>query len=504
MQILTGSNIPKNSFLCKGIIMVYHALSHLNIAILFVYLAGMLAVGVYFAKKQKTTEDFFLGGRAIPWLAVGMSMFASLTSAVTYIGVPGSAFGENISLAVVCLVSPIVAPFLIFFIYPMYRRLNITTSYEYIFHRFGAAGRYSVSALFILARMGWMGTVIYAPALALSVMTGIELWLALVLMGLVATVYTALGGLAADIWTDVIQFVILIAGAIWVCFALVNTVPGGFYGIIETGRQAGKLHVFDWHFSLFEMSALAVAVSFFFQMMQDYGTDQVTVQRMMAIKDMKSTTKAILFNAANDFVVVAMLLFIGLGLYAYYQANPGLLPADIKPDRVFPFYIINALPNGISGLLVAAILAAAMSSMDSGINSVATVIMNDFLKPLHKHPLTDKDGVILARWLTLGLGVLSTALAFWISSIGEVIKAFATFMSLFNGPVLALFLLGMMTVRGKFSGWLVGVAAAIPVTLWLQYGIKAHWVYYFPGSFLTCFIVGYLASLAGKKKFVTV
>ena len=470
------------------------AFSTLNYTVLFIYLGLMIVIGWLFAGRQKTTEDYFLAGRNVPWLVVAMSMYASLTSAVTYMGLPGAAYRENISLIVVSVMSPIVAPFLIWIFYPFYRRLRVTTSYEYIDRRYGQRARFAVSGLFVLARLGWLGTVIYAPALALSVVSGLPLGISIALMGLLATFYTVLGGLAADLWTDVVQFVIMIVGAVWVAWSLVRGVPGGIPGIVDIAAASGHLKLVDWHLSLYEMSGLVVAVSFFFQLLQDYGTDQVTVQRLMATRSFRGMASAVVFNALTDFFIVGLLLFIGLGLLAFYQTHPGIVPKTLSGDQMLPFYIIHNLPDGVSGLIVTAIFAAAMSSMDSGISSISTVLINDFVKPLRKTSSSESRDLWLARGLTLVLGVGATLMAFYVSSLGHIIQAFATFMSLFSAPILALFLLGIFTRRAHFEGWAIGTAAAIPATLFLQSGwVKAHWVYFFPFSFIVTFTIGYLA-----------
>jgi SSS family transporter len=457
----------------------------LNYLILGFYLSGMVLIGIYFARKQEDSEMFFLGGRKLPWLAVAMSMYASLTSAVTFLGLPGTAYSENIALIIVCIMSPLVAPFILLLFYPLYHRLQVTTSYEYIEKRFGPSARCGVAGLFILARLGWLGTVVYAPSMVMSIVTGIPLWSCICMMGLLATAYTALGGLAAVVWTDVIQFIILISGAVWVVTSLIHGVDGGVETILSLAHETGRLHIADWKPDLFAMSGPIVAVSFFFQLMQDYGTDQVTVQRLMATGSLRKTVKAVSFNACTDFFIIGLLLFIGLGLFAFFQGVE--LPEPITGDKVMPYYIIQYLPQGISGLLITAVFAAAMSSMDSGINSIATVIINDFRK-------AGKKDVQLARILTVVFGILATITAFYVSTIGGIIKAFASFMSLFSAPVLALFLLGVLTRRGNFTGWLIGLAASIPATLWLQKGLEAHWVYYFPTSFLVAFIIALLAS----------
>lgn len=460
----------------------------INMAVLLVYLAMMVWIGLRFAGRQKTAEDFFLAGRKMPWMAVAMSMYASLTSAVTYMGLPGLAYRSNVTLLAVAVVSPLLAPILITVFYPVYRKLNITTSYEYIGIRFGPAARRTAAALFLLARLGWMATVIYAPAMALSIATGLPLLASILLMGLLATLYTVAGGLAAVLWTDVVQFVMLIGGAIFVSVVLCVKHPDGAAGILSFAQQHDHLQL-DGSISLWRMTLAGVAISFFFQMMQDYGTDQVTVQRLMATKTKRGMAKAIVFNAGVDFCIITLLLFIGLGLFAFYQTNPGLLPEHISGDKIFPYFIVTALPAGISGLLIAAIFAAAMSSMDSGINSMATVVVNDFIgegtRPVHR-----------ARLVTAALGVLATALSILLFFVGKaegIIETFATFMGLFSAPVLALFLLGLLTKHGRFGAWAPAAAISIGLTAWLQ-TTALSWIWYFPAGFAVTFGLSLLFS----------
>lgn len=469
--------------------------SPLNSAILLAYLGGMLLIGLYLARRQETTEEFFLAGRSMPWLVVAMSMYASLTSAVTYMALPATSYSSNISMIVVAVVSPLLVPFLILLFYPFYHKLQVTTSYEYIGKRFGRVAQCTTSSLFILARLGWLGTVIYAPAMALSVVTGMSMWSTILLMGAVATIYTVMGGATADIWSDTIQFVIMIVGAVWVATTLALNVPGGISGILAVASDSGRLSAFDWHLSLTEMSGFVVAVSFFLSLMQEYGTDQTTVQRLMATPTLRGMSKAIMFNAVVDSIIVSLLLFIGLGMLAFYKHNPALLPAQMASDHLLPYYIIHALPNGVSGLLITAIFAAAMSSMDSGIGSLATVVVNDFVDPLRVRRGRPKSDVAVARVLTLVFGVAATATAFYISSFDSIIKAFTSVMSLFSAPILSLFLLGMLTRRGSFAGWLVGIAVSMPLTWWIQHYSATHWAYFFPFSFGVSISVGYVMSL---------
>ncbi|MDP6470376.1 MAG: sodium/solute symporter [Kiritimatiellia bacterium] len=465
----------------------------INYVVLTIYLLGMLAIGLFFARRQRTSEDYFLAGRNMPWLPVAMSMFASVTSAVTFMGVPAISYNGNVALLAACVVSPLVLPVLVYVLYPIYRSMRATTSYEYIGMRFGSRTRYAVSMLFVLARLGWMGTVIYAPAVALTVATGLPQWVAILLMGSVATLYTVMGGLAAVLWTDLVQFVILVAGAVWVAVALIHAVPGGIAGVVATTVAAGKADV--WGVSLGSMSILAVAVSFYLSMLQEYGTDQVTVQRLLAVRTNRGVTNAAMFNAGTDFVMIALLTFIGLGLFAFY-GSVASLPSGVTGKSILPYYIMTALPPGVSGLVISAVFAAAMSSMDSGINSLVTVMDNEFVVRMGRKAEAGGNAVSRARALTLLLGVAATGLAFYAAKIGDIIEAFFTFMSLFNAPVLALFILGVVSSRARAGAWLVGAAVSIPCTLWLQSVEGVHWVYYFPFSFTCTYALGWCVSVA--------
>ncbi len=470
--------------------------SPLNFTVLSLYLLAMLAIGVRLARRQRTTEDYFLGGRRLPWLAVAMSMYASVTSAMTFLGLPGMAYKANTALIAVSVMSPVVAPILIFLFYPFYRRLGVTTSYEYVARRFGPAARTAVSVLFLLARLGWLGMVVYAPAMALSVVSGMPLWAAILLMGLLATAYTMLGGLSAVVWTDVAQFVIMIGGAIALAALIARDVPGGAAAILQTAREAGKLRGFDLTWDVGQMTGLAVMVSYFFVLMQDYGVDQVTVQRLLAVRTNRGLARAILFNAATDVAIVALLLFIGIGLFAWAGAHPGAIPEGLAGDRVLPWFIVHRFPDGISGLLITAIFAAAMSSMDSGLNSLSTVIVHDLVRA--RRALDDTAALRGARGLTLALGVFATGMAFLVTRIGGIVKSFLTIMGLFSAPVLALFLLGMLDRRARFVGWFVGAASAIALTLAAQRFEAMDEIFFFPFSFAVTYVIGALVSRLGR------
>lgn len=468
-------------------------LSSLNLAILIGYLGAMISVGVWFARRQHSGEDYFLAGRNLPWLAVGMSMYASVTSAMTFMGLPGLAYRQNISLLVVCALSPLVAPILITVFYPVYRRLGVTTSYEYVEQRFGILASRAAAVLFMLTRLGWLGTVIYAPSLALHVVAGIPIWTAIVLIGVLATLYCTLGGMAAVVWTDVPQFIIMIGGACWIAVALVGLNEGGVAGILHTAHVQDRLGLFDWSFRPLELTVAAVAFSYFFILIYDYGVDQVTVQRLMSVRSSRGVTKAILFNAVTDFLIIGLLLFIGTALFVYYQAHPGQLGEGIDGERVLPYFILHQLPNGVSGLLLAALFAAAMSSVDSGLNALSAVALRDVARV--EAVRNGDHPVRLARITTVSLGAAAVLLAILIHLwIQGIVEAFLTFVGLFSAPILGLFLLGMLTKRVQVQAWLIGAAVAMAAVFTVKIGSMLHQIYFFPLSLFITLGVGYAAS----------
>lgn len=467
-----------------------------NYIVLCIYLVAMVGVGIWMARRQRTTEDYFLAGRRMPWVVVGMSIFASLASAISYLGIPSMGFSANISLICGYFVGPISALLLIWLFYPFYHKLQVTTSYEYLGMRFGRGGRLSVSTLFLLARLGWLGNVIYAPALALSVVTGLNLWLTILLMGVLATSYTALGGMSAVLWTDVVQFIILVGGGLWVSVSLIQSVPDGITGIWQVASEHGRTGGFWTGFSLTEMTAAGAMICWIFNHMQEYGTDQVTIQRIMSVNSFWGKAKAVLLNSMFEIVIVGMLLFIGIGLFAYTQHHSTWLPPDVvdHPDRILPYYIMTGLPNGVSGLVITAIFAAAMSSMDSGIHSMSTVIINDFIRPFRRSAVSDQSDLRLARTLVGLLGICATLIAFWVSRFDHILEASYTIAGMFNGPILAVFLLGVLTRRTRLTGVLMGMVAGVAAAASLQ-STSLHFLFFFPIAMFVTLVVGYLASL---------
>ncbi len=460
-----------------------------GLAVIGIYLAALLSIGLRTAQRQRTTAEFFLAGRRLPWAAVAMSMYASVTSAVTFMGVPAQAWNGNLSLLLVGLVSVLVAPVLARRILPAYRRAGVTTSYEFLELRMGRAARDAAATLFVAARVGWLGLVVYAPALALSTATGLGLGTSIALIGGVATLYTALGGLAAVVWTDTVQFAVMVGGLIWIGVALAGGDGAVPEAIGAAAAAAAKGSLADWRWDPRLMNAPAVLIAYVFILLHEYGVDQVTVQRLLAVSGDRGVARAVAFNAATDVGMIAALLFVGLALRTHLG---GELPAGVPADALLPWFAAHRMPPVAGGLLLAAIFAAAMSSMDSGLSSVVAVALND-LWP-RRLCRTETQRMRAARWGTLGLGLLATAASTQVARIGDLVRAFYTFAGMFSGPVLALFLLALGRRPARFGIWVASTVTFAGLALALRRTGACHELYLFPLGVVLAWTPAWLAA----------
>ncbi|OVE78624.1 hypothetical protein BVY01_04915, partial [bacterium I07] len=374
------------------------------------YLMLILFLGVYFSRREKGTDDFFLGGRRIPWWAAGMSIFGTQLSAITFMAIPAKVYATNWVYILAQATIILVAPMIIYLHLPYFRKLNLTSAYSYLEIRFNASLRLLGSLVFCLIQLGRMGIVLFLPAIALSTVTDISIVTCILVMGILCTLYTVLGGIEAVIWTDVLQVIVLLGGALLCLAIILFRIDGGFGSVIRTGMSDGKFHVIDTGWDITAGVFWVVIIGSFFSNMVPYSADQTVIQRYLTTKTRKQASRAILTNAAM--VVPASLIFFSLGtaLYVFYKFYPGRLLTSLNTDAVLPWFIVQELPVGIAGILLAAIFAAAMSSLDSSLNSMATVLVTDFynrFKPLS----SDEKRLRVARGLTVLLGTFGTGSA---------------------------------------------------------------------------------------------
>jgi len=475
----------------------------INWAVMGVYLAALLAMGYYFSKRERTTRDFFLGGKRIPWWAAGLSIYGTMLSAITFMAIPATTYRTN-WLRVVdnWMIIPACA-FVAVFIVPFYSRLRLTTAYEYLEQRFNVVLRLYGSITFILMQIGRIGIVVLLPSMTLSLVTGIDVYTSIAIMGVLCTIYTVMGGIEAVIWTDVLQVVVLLGGAITSLVIITLNVPDGLEGIISMGRADSKLDMTLMSWDYTELALWVVLLGAPLTTMVSYTTDQAVVQRYLTTRDVKQAKRSLLTTCV--IVGPASLIFFGIGtaLFAFYKASPHLLDPTVEAKAIFPFFILQNLPAGVAGLVIAAVFAASMSSLDSSMNSIATSVTTDMYRRFTPEA-TDRKCLVLARWITVIVGVVGTAMAmvmaFYGSHIQDLWKLFSQILGLLGGGMLGVFLLGMFTRRATGFGAIVGAIAGATAQVLAVYHTNVSFMLYAGIGAITCIVVGYLVSVITNRQ----
>ena len=388
-----------------------------------------------------------------------------------------------------------------FGVFTFFRRLQITTAYEYLELRFNLATRLIGSIMFILLQLGRIGIVLFLPSLALSVLTGISVEVCILLMGVLSILYTVLGGIEAVIWTDVIQVVVLLGGALFCLFLIPAGLEGGWGTFVETAESANKFSVFDWNFDWTTTTTWVILLGGIGANLISYGSDQTVVQRYLTTKNEDEAARSIWTNAI--LVVPATLLFFALGtaLYVFYTHTPEALSMNLENgDAIFPFFIVTQLPDGLAGLLIAGIFAASMSSLDSSMNSVATVITIDFYKRFWPGS-SETSRLNLARICTAIVGMLGVGFALLMATwnIKSLWDQLSIFIGLFAGGLGGIFLLGMLTKRTNGIGALIGLVSSAVIQFLIKHYTSVSFMLYTATGIVACLIIGYIASYLGPK-----
>lgn len=470
--------------------------SGLDYAVLVAYFVPLLLIGRHFSHRASSTEEFFLGGRRVPWWAAGLSIYGTQLSAITFLAIPAKAYAEDwvFFIANACII--LVAPIVVFFYLPFLRGLGLTSAYEYLERRFNVVVRLSGSMAFVLLQVARMAIVLFLPALMLSAVTGLDVYASILLMGVLCTVYTLEGGMHAVIWTDVMQVVVLLGAALVSLAIIVANVDGGVPGIWHAAHDAGKLHMFNWTWSATTTSVWVVVLGNVFANMVPYTADQAVVQRYLTTSDERQAARAVWSGALLTLPTSVLFFGVGTALYAFYRAHPGALDPSVAVDATFAWFIGNQLPAGVSGLAVAGVFAAAMSTLSGSINSIATVVVVDGYARFARAP-SDASQMRLAKWLTGAIGALGTGTALVLAT-WEVASLWDTFLralGLFGGGLAGVFALGIFTTRASASGALAGLLASAGVLFAVQQYTAIHFFLYAAIGIAVCVIVGYLASL---------
>ncbi|MCH2179842.1 MAG: sodium:solute symporter [Mariniblastus sp.] len=494
-----------------------HAFGWVNMGVVVVYLLGMVLIGAYVTARNRTTEDYFRGGKSIPWWAAGCSIFATMLSSITYMAVPAKAFAQNWVYAFGSGMILLVAPIAVYIALPFFRRIDATSAYEYLERRFNRTARMIGSASFSLFHVFRMGIVLALAALALASVTPLTPGQCVLVMGALSIIYCTLGGIEAVIWTDTIQTVVLFVGALaCLLFAWWGAADGSFVAALD----AGKFHWLNWDWgadSFMMMAVWVVVLGGLGQNVASYTADQAVVQRYMTTKTTKEAARSIWLNGA--LAVPAAVIFFGMGtaFWMFYRTHPEQLDPSMSTDRIMPLFISLELPVGLAGLVVAGIFAAAQSTVSTSMNSGATTLVTDFIKPLN-WVSSDRSLLWLARLFTLAMGLLGTwaGLLFVDPGIKSLFDQFIGVLGMFLGVLAGLFALGATTRRansiGSLSGALVSISLMVVIAFaandktflglnpksWFQalgsdlYRVNGY-LYAFVGI-VVCYVVGYFVS----------
>lgn len=484
----------------------------LDIVIIIIYSIGLLSLG-YFFKDQKDKKDFFLGGRSFGWFSMGMSTMASQLSAISFIsaaafvGMKGSGGMQWLTFE---FAVPIAMIFLIVVLIPPLYNAGVVSIYAFLENRFSSMTRVLISTVFQISRSFATGIMIYTVALVLTSVMSVPFWQTILLSGIITIIYSYQGGMKAVVWGDVIQMIILVFG-ILICVGYGLHYVGGWDGFV-TNMDKSRLDVvdFNWGFSEGEEFGFwPMLIGGFFLYISYYGCDQSQAQRSLSGKSLKEVQKALMFNGLARFPVTLAYCFMGLIIGTFAFSNPeflNLIPED-KPDQMVPIFIINYLPHGVIGLLLVAILAAAMSSLSSAINSLSAATMEDLLPRFRKEPIKDEDQLKYSKWLTIFWGVICIVIAFNAGNIADtVIEAINKVGSAFYGPIVATFILAILTKRTHALGANIGLLTGVGVNMIIWLGdFPIFWIWWnFIGALVTL-TVGYSLSLviSGEVKWDT-
>ena len=492
---------------------------NLNITDLIVFLVYMLAIvlfGASFSFKKRTSEDYTTGGGRLPAWAIGMSIFATFVSSISFLALPGNAYLSNWNGFVFSLSIPIAALIAVLFFVPLYRKLQSESAYYYLEQRFGLWARVYASIFYLLTQLARMGTILYLLALPLNALFGWSIPLIIIVTGICVVIYSTLGGIEAVIWTDAIQGVILIAGAIACLIVIFFSMPEGPQQVFQIGQAADKFSLGSFDFNFVESTFWLILIYGLFINLQNFGIDQSYIQRYLTAKSLKDAKRSTLFGSLLYIPVSLLFFLIGTALYSYYQAMPELLPAHLQgtenADKIFPYFIVTALPTGITGLLIASIFAAGMSTVSTSINSSATVILSDHFKRYIRKNISQQASMRVLYIASLPMGALGIVIGLALNGVESALDAWWALASIFSGGILGLFLLGFISLKAKSTSAVIGVICGVLVISWMSLSplvFRGAWADYsspFHANLtivlgtITVLFIGFLASFFIDKK----
>ena len=444
--------------------MIIAALFDLNVIVLTTYLLAVTGMGVWFASRQGSAADFVSAGGALPGWAIGLSMFGSYVSSISFVLAPGKAYASNWSSYVFTLATPIAAVVAVRWFVPFFRRAGAISAYEHFEHQFGPWARTYAVICFLLTQMARMGAIVYPLGLVISPVTGWTLTPTIILIGVLMMICTLAGGIKAAVWIGVFQSFVLIAGTVTCLLTLIFKTPGGLTAILEGGASYDKFSLGSFSPSLVEPTFWVLFAYGLVMNLGNFATDQSYVQRYITAIDEKEAKKSVWITAILYVPTSAIFFFVGTGLFVFYRAQPELLGDIQLADHVLPHFIVTQLPYGMAGLVVAAIFAA---SMDSNLSSMATLTLEDLYKRYFRPDAGERESLLVLRISTVVWGIAGTAVGLWMIQKGSGLDVWWDLAGLFSGGVLGLFLLGMISRTSGPKAGFVAVAAGMVAIIWI-------------------------------------
>ena len=472
----------------------------IDIIVFLLFTGGVVAVGCCFFKKKGTSEEFTSAGRSLPGWVVGMSIFATYVSSISYLGYPGKAFSGDWNAFVFSLSIPIASYFAARYFVPFYRSQDSISAYSFLENRFGPWARIYASSCYLLTQIARTGSILYLLALPMNVLLGWNIQTIIIVTSVAIVLYSMLGGMKAVIWTEAIQGIILIGGALVCMFILLFDMPEGPAQTFSIAMEDGKFSLGSFGSSLSESTFWVCLIYGVFTNLQNYGIDQSYVQRYHTAKNEKEAKFSALFGGYLFIPVSAVFFMIGTGLYAFYKVHPGVLPDGVGADYVFPFFIVNELPVGLTGLLIASIFAAGMSTIATSVTSSSTIILTDYYQRFRKHA-GNRERMLVLKLSSVGVGVAGILVAFAFMSVQSALDAWWALASIFSGGMLGLFLLGYISRKARNFDAVLGVVCGVILVCWIVISPFVHANLAIVFGTLLIFLVGFLsANLFNKRR----
>lgn len=442
-----------------------------DLVALGVFLVAVLLAGVWFSRRNTTTEMYFLGGHRIPGWAIGLSLVGTSVSSITFLALPAAAFALDYRMIVPNLTLPVVALIAVSCFIPLYRRVATTSAFEYLEKRFGWGIRLYAGITFLIMQSVRLSTVLYLVSIPLAYLTGIPTEWVIVIAGVVIAVYTIIGGIESVIWTDVAQTVVLLGGGLLCLGYIIASLPGGLPKIVEVGMANQKFGVGPIEPSFAERTFFIMLLMGLVNFTTEYASNQNIVQRYLAARSLREARRATLLCAVVSLPTWLLFFFLGTCLFAYYKVTQADVIGSMPADDVLPFFLITQMPPGVAGVIVAGAMAAAMSTLDSSINAMSTIATTDFLKRWLAPGRDDRFYLKAARLFAVVAGVLMITGASLLQLVPKESMANLGFiiMSLFGGVLLGVYLLGFFTTRVDSRAMLIGLAVAVALNIYLAF-----------------------------------